>query len=354
MAAPIDKPEDEQAIVELAVVELTKLPKGAGGMGAITSTTGFLWRETGLVRGAKALLAINQPDGFDCPGCAWPEAAPDKRHRLEFCENGAKALAEEATTRRAGPPLFAEYSVDDMRGLSDFELGQLGRITHPMILDGDRHYRPISWDDALARIAAELRAVGPDATAFYTSGRTSNEAAFLYQALGRMFGTNNFPDCANLCHESSGVAMKEVIGVGKGTVSLADFDEADLIIVLGQNPGTNHPRMLTTLREVARRGATIVALNPLREPGLARFAHPQKPLDVVRGGVPLAKEFVQVRIGGDLAFLLGAAKALLEMEGAIDRAFVDEHTVGFDGWAAHVRARSWARLEAGSGVDEAT
>ncbi len=341
---------DKDALVELADVHLTEVPRSAGGFGAIAASTRFLARDSGLFRGAKALLALNQPEGFDCPGCAWPEAAPDKRHRLEFCENGAKAVAEEATTARAEPALFARWSVDELRTLSDFELGQLGRITEPMVLrGGDRHYRPIAWDDAIAIIARELRAAGPARSAFYTSGRTSNEAAFLYQLVGRWFGTNNFPDCANLCHESSGVAMKETIGVGKGTVSLDDFDHADLILVLGQNPGTNHPRMLSTLREAARRGATIVGINPLREPGLARFAHPQKPLDLLRGGVTLAAEVVQVRIGGDLAFLLGVGKALLAL-GAIDRAFLDEHTTGFDAWADHVRAQDWKTLEDGAGV----
>jgi len=345
---------DADAPVEIAEVELGDVPKVSGGVGAITATTGFLWRETGLVRGTRTLLKINQPDGFDCPGCAWPEPAPGKRHHFEFCENGAKAIAEEATTKRATPEVLGAATVDELRRLSDFELGQLGRITHPMILDpATRRYLPIAWDAAIARIADELRALGPDRCAFYTSGRTSNEAAFLYQLVGRMFGTNNFPDCSNMCHESSGVGLKETIGVGKGTVSLADFDEADLIAVIGQNPGTNHPRMLSTLREAARRGATIVSVNPLREPGLARFAHPQKPLDMMRGGVPLAKEFIQVRIGGDLAFFLGVGKALVEL-GAIDHAFVAEHTAGFEAWAAHARVLPWARLVEGSGVDEAT
>ncbi len=318
MAAPPPGSDDEHALVELAPVELTDVPRAAGGFGAIASTTGFLWRETGLRRGGKALLALNQPEGFDCPGCAWPEAPPAHRSRIEFCENGAKAVAEEATTRRAGPEVFAQHSVEELRGFSDHQLGQLGRITHPMVLRaGDRHYRPIAWAEAFATIAGELRAAGPAGSALYTSGRTSNEAAFLYQLVGRMFGTNNFPDCSNMCHESSGVGLKQTIGVGKGTVSLDDFEHADLILVIGQNPGTNHPRMLTTLREAARRGATIVSINPLREPGLARFSHPQKPLDLVRGGVALAAEVVQVRIGGDLAFLLGVGKALLEASGLL-------------------------------------
>jgi molybdopterin-dependent oxidoreductase alpha subunit len=343
---------------ELADIHLTDVPRVAGGMGAITSTARFLQRESGLGRGAKALLAMNQPTGFDCPGCAWPE--PTHRARLEFCENGAKAIAEEATTRRASPDVFAAHSVDELRALSDFELGQLGRITEPMVLRaGDRHYRPITWDAAFALAAAELRAVGPAASAFYTSGRTSNEAAFLYQLVGRWFGSPHFPDCANLCHESSGVALAETIGVGKGTVQLDDFEQADLILVIGQNPGTNHPRMLTTLREAAHRGATIVAINPLRETGLVRFSHPQKPLDMMRGGVALAKEHIPVRIGGDQALLQGVVKAVLDLEAArpgqcLDHAFLDAHTTGFHAYRAHIDSLAWGELEAQAGVSEAT
>jgi molybdopterin-dependent oxidoreductase alpha subunit len=351
--------DDAHPPVELADVELTDLPRIAGGFGAIASTTRHLLRETGLARGGKALLAMNQVGGFDCPGCAWPEPAAKGRPRIEFCENGAKAVAEEATTKRATPDVFAAYSVDDLRALTDFELGRLGRITEPLLLSpGDRHYRPITWETAFAVLAAELGAAGPAASAFYTSGRTSNEAAFLYQLVGRWFGTNNFPDCSNMCHESSGVALGETIGVGKGTVSLADFEHADLVLVIGQNPGTNHPRMLSTLRDAARRGAVIVSVNPLREVGLARFAHPQKPLDLLRS-VALAQDFVQVQIGGDLAFLRGVAKAVLEADaagvaGAVDHAFLAARTEGFAAWRDVVVATPWADLVAGAGVDEAT
>nr|HEX4312509.1 FdhF/YdeP family oxidoreductase [Kofleriaceae bacterium] len=337
-----------------ADVRITDVPHSAGGVGAMIATADHL-RRAGLVRGSRALLHMNQPAGFDCPGCAWPEAPSAVRHKLEFCENGAKALAEEAMTARATPDSFAAVTVDDLRALSDFELGQLGRLTHPMVLDHTRHYRPISWDAAFKLVADEMRAAGPAATTLYTSGRCSNEAAFLYQLVGRMFGTNNFPDCSNMCHESSGVALGETIGVGKGTVSLDDFEHADLILVVGQNPGTNHPRMLTTLRECAKRGATIIAINPLREVGLVRFAHPQAPLDVLAGGVELAREVIQVQVGGDHALFLGVAKALLEDHaGSLDRAFLDELTTGFDDYAAHVRATPWAALVTGSGIDEAT
>ncbi|HEY5934602.1 MAG TPA: FdhF/YdeP family oxidoreductase, partial [Kofleriaceae bacterium] len=342
--------DDPETAPPRADIRLTDLPRSAGGLGALWATARHLQRDSGVVRGGKALLAMNQPEGFDCPGCAWPE--PHERSRFEFCENGAKAVAEEATTARATPELFATATVDELRQLSDFELGRLGRITHPMVLEG-RHYRPIEWEHAIALLAAELRAVGPAATAFYTSGRTSNEAAFLYQLVGRMFGTNNFPDCSNMCHESSGVAMGEAIGVGKGTVSLSDFEASDLIFVVGQNPGTNHPRMLTTLREAAKRGAAIVGVNPLREVGLSRFSHPQKMLDVLNGGVELAKDFVQIQIGGDHAFFCGIAKVVLERD-AIDHEFLATYTDGLADYRAHIAALPWQAITAGSGVDEAT
>ncbi|MGE0870326.1 MAG: FdhF/YdeP family oxidoreductase [Kofleriaceae bacterium] len=355
---PDDRSESDEAHGALrADIQLGSVPHTAGGMSALWATVRHLSRDPGIVRGTKALVSMNQPDGFDCPGCAWPEPQPQHRSRFEFCENGAKALAEEATTARATPELFAAITVDELRKLSDFELGQLGRITHPMVLRG-RHYCPISWEAAIELAATELRAAGPAASALYTSGRTSNEAAFLYQLMGRMFGTNNFPDCSNMCHESSGVALAEAVGVGKGTVSLGDFDSCDLVLVVGQNPGTNHPRMLSTLREVAHRGATIVGINPLRELGLTRFAHPQKPLDAF-GGVALCSDFVQIQIGGDQALFLGISKAVLELETqrpgeVLDHEFLATFTTGFAEWRAHVTQMSWAAITSGSGVDEAT
>jgi len=366
---------DMQLAVPRAEVSLAKkLPTAAGGMGAMWSTARHLRRDSGIVRGGRALLAMNQPTGFDCPGCAWPEPAAEHRARFEFCENGAKAIAEEATTKRLTPEVFAKYSLDDLRAMSDFQLGQLGRVTHPMVLNGDR-YQQISWEAAFDMLGTELRAAGPEGSVFYTSGRTSNEAAFMYQLIGRLHGTNNFPDCSNMCHESSGVALSEVVGVGKGTVSLSDFDHADLILVVGQNPGTNHPRMLSTLREAAKRGATIVAINPLHEVGLSKFSHPQKPLDLFNGGVTLAKHFVQIQIGGDQAFFLGVSKAVIEHDLAsqrhgrqsaddistvtdlgatLDMLFIGEHTDGFLAWRAHVMATPWSKIVEGSGVDEAT
>ena len=355
---------------------MSEPPRAAGGVHALWATLRHLARDSGLVRGGKALLSMNQDGGFDCPGCAWPEPPAERRERFEFCENGAKALAEEATTARLTPEVFAALSIDELRLLSDFELGQLGRITHPMVRDeGARHYRPVAWADAFALLAAELRAAGPDASVFYTSGRTSNEAAFLYQLVGRMFGTNNFPDCSNMCHDSSGVALSEVVGINKGTVSLSDFEHADLIFVIGQNPGTNHPRMLSALRAAAKRGATIVAINPLREVGLTRFAHPQHPLEMLAGGVPLAKHYVQVPIGGDHALVQGICKAVLERDaedtaaraaapdvptakqqlgGVLDLLFIAEKTDGFGAWRSHILATPWELLVARAGVPEAT
>jgi molybdopterin-dependent oxidoreductase alpha subunit len=330
-------------------------PPTAGGFGALRATLHHLRRETGLVRGSKVLTRVNQADGFDCPGCAWPE--PARRSMFEFCENGAKAVAEEATLRRASPERIGSFTLGQLRAMSDFELGQLGRLTHPMVVDRDR-YRACSWDDAFAIIARALAALdSPDRALFYTSGRTSNEAAFLWQLFVRALGTNNLPDCSNMCHESSGVGLSAVLGTGKGTVSLDDFDQADLILVIGQNPGTNHPRMLSTLREVAARGAAIVSINPLREAGLVRFAHPQKPLDFLTHGRALASEFLPVRIGGDVALFQGLARAVLEEEEArpgevLDRDFIARHTSGIEPYAAHVRTQPWPLLCEESGVDE--
>jgi len=346
-------------------VHLTDVPKMAGGLPALWATSRHLGENDAVMRGSRALLSMNQQAGFDCPGCAWPE--PAKRDTFEFCENGAKAIAEEATSIRLTPEVFATLSIDELRLLSDHELGHLGRITHPMVLEG-RHYRETTWEAAYALLAGELRAAGPDGSVFYTSGRTSNEAAFLYQLVGRMFGTNNFPDCSNMCHESSGVALSDAIGIGKGTVTLEDFDHADLIFVVGQNPGTNHPRMMTTLRAAAKRGCTIVAVNPLEEVALRRFSHPQHPLEMFTG-VAIAKEYVQVQIGGDQAFMLGLAKVVLEHEDAaarshddttvqqrlgdvVDARFVGEYTDNFAAYRRHVLAMPWATIVAGSGISE--
>lgn len=328
-------------------------PRVAGGLASVAHAMDHIARRAGLRRGTKALLVLNQIGGTDCPGCAWPE--PADRSTFEFCENGAKAVAEEAMAARADAAFFAAHRISELRGWSDFQLGSAGRLAEPLIKRaGTDHYAPIAWDEAIGLWAHEMRAAGPTRTALYTSGRASNEAAFVYQLLGRMLGTNNFPDCSNMCHESSGVALKATIGVGKGTVQLGDFPQADLILVIGQNPGTNHPRMLSTLREARAAGATIVSINPLREVGLARFAHPQAPMDILRGGVELASEHIPVAIGGDLALMQGIGKALLARAAAepsvLDRGFIADHTSEFDAYAAHVAALAWDDLEARSGV----
>jgi molybdopterin-dependent oxidoreductase alpha subunit len=310
----------------------------------------------GVARSLQVLPLVNQPGGFDCPGCAWPD--PARRGPVEFCENGAKAVAHEATTRRVTRDFFAQWPIARLAVQSDHWLEQQGRLTEPMWREagGDR-YRPISWDDAFARVGAALRALPtPDRAVFYTSGRTSNEAAFLYQLFVRELGTNNLPDCSHLCHESSGVALAEVIGVGKGTVSLEDFARAGAIFVIGQNPGTNHPRMLAALQAAKRAGCRIVAINPLKERGLVRFAHPQEPLSLLRGGTPMADLYLPVRIGGDVALLKAIAKEVLGAEErspgrVLDWPFLRQRTDGFEAWREDLARYDMHTLAAESGVE---
>ena len=335
----------------------------AGGWGALKSVAKHLTEQKIAVSGAKTLLKANQPDGFDCPGCAWPDR--DHTSTFEFCENGAKAVAAEATKFRAGPELFARYTVTQLAEYSDYWLEQQGRLTTPMRYDAvTDHYVPVSWDEALGLVATHLNALpSPDNAIFYTSGRTSNEAAFLYQLFVREYGTNNFPDCSNMCHESSGTALKKQIGVGKGTVSLHDFELADGIFIFGQNPGTNHPRMLGELREAAKRGAKIVSFNPLRERGLERFADPQDKLEMATyGSTQISSDYFQLKIGGDLAAVKGMIKHVLERDievtgngGAtlLDQAFIAEHTTGFEDFVADVLAEPWDVIIEESGLDEA-
>jgi molybdopterin-dependent oxidoreductase alpha subunit len=330
----------------------------AAGVPAVVSALQHAVREMGPVRGTRELFALNQFQGFDCPGCAWPDPH-DHRSVQEYCENGAKAVAEEATTARVTPEFFAAHTIDELAAHDDFWIGKRGRLTHPMYrAPGAAHYTPIAWADAYDVIARELTALdSPDEALFYTSGRTSNEAAFVYQLMARQFGTNNLPDCSNMCHESSGLALSQSIGIGKGTVTLEDFDQADVILLIGQNPGTNHPRMLSALQRCARNGAQIISINPLRETGLLRFKHPQELLRLMGPGTPLSTQFLQVRINGDQALLRGIAKVLLDLDDAdpgqvVDTAFVATHTQGFEQWAAAVRAEPWERIEALSGITE--
>ena len=330
--------------------------KVAGGIPAIIEALTVTTSEAGLIKGLRTLLQINQQSGIDCPGCAWPE--PDKeRSHFEFCENGAKHVADETTTKRITPEFFAKWSVADLALQSDEWLGAQGRITNPMFLRrGATHYESISWDAAFELIAGELNSLNyPDQAIFYTSGRTSNEAAFLYQLFVRQFGTNNLPDCSNMCHESSGTALNETIGVSKGTVTLDDFDHARAIFVIGQNPGTNHPRMLTSLQRAKRNGAKLVHINPLPEVGMVRFKHPQEVTRLLGSGTPLADLFLQVRINGDVALLKGIMKAVMDSESRLprrilDHRFIARYTSGFDEFAAALKRISWEDVVAESGV----
>ncbi|MDB4974403.1 MAG: putative dehydrogenase [Myxococcaceae bacterium] len=328
--------------------------RSAAGIPAVLSTLRHARRDTGLWRGAKLLLQINQKDGFDCQSCAWPN--PEQRHVAEFCENGAKAALDEATERRIDARFFAQHSLSELSRQSDFWLGQQGRLTEPMIRKpGASHYEPIDWEAAFALIGQTLRGLAsPNEAIFYTSGRTSNEAAFLYQLFVRLYGTNNLPDCSNMCHESSGSALGASIGVGKGTVSLEDFDQAEAIFIFGQNPGTNHPRMLSALQSAKRRGCKIVNINPLPEAGSMRFKNPQEVLNTLFGGTRLADLFLQVRIGGDLALLKGIMKEMLlaerERGGVFDREFIADHTLGYEQLTASLDQTSWEDIEHDSGL----
>lgn len=355
-ASPPPSAQTPETPDDSSLLQIKPISKAAGGIPAIVATAKTAFSEMGVVRGVRTLLQLNQTTGFDCPGCAWPEPDRERSH-AEFCENGAKHVADEATTKRVTPEFFRQWSVADLAAKSDHWLGKQGRITQPLVLRrGATNYEAISWDDTFALIAAELNALAhPDEAVFYTSGRTSNEAAFLYQLFVRLFGTNNLPDCSNMCHESSGSALGETIGVGKGTVTLEDFDLAQAIFVIGQNPGTNHPRMLTALEKAKRNGCKLVHINPLPEVGMTRFKHPQDVLGLVGAGTTLADLFLQVRINGDVALLKGIMKAVFEAEErrpgqVLDREFIENFTSGFDEFAAALASVSWSEITEQSDV----
>jgi molybdopterin-dependent oxidoreductase alpha subunit len=332
-------------------VDIGAPKKSAAGIPAVLHSLEYAFEEMGVARSAKVLTRLNQIGGIDCPSCAWPD--PEHRKPAEFCENGAKAVAWEATRKRVDAAFFAKHSLDDLRAMDDHWLEHNGRLTEPMYLaPGATHYAPIGWDEAFTLIADRLRSLeDPNRAAFYTSGRASNESAFVYQLLARRLGTNNLPDCSNMCHESSGAALLETIGIGKGTVSIQDISEhADLIMVVGQNPGTNHPRMLTALEEAKRRGARIVAINPLQETGLRRFKNPQRPAGVLGRGTKLADRFVQVRLNGDLALFAGLNKILAERD-ALDHDFLQRYCTGLDEALEGWQALDWPALERLSGID---
>jgi len=346
---PLIEPKDltvpkAQPPEEAAAPDVKPISKVSGGIPAVLSAAKYTFGEMGVVRGTRTLLQLNQKQGIDCPGCAWPEPDGERSH-FEFCEEGAKHVADEATTKRVTPEFFRKVSVTELSLQSDQWLNQQGRITHPMFLgEGADRYEAINWTDAFALIANELNSLGsPDEAIFYTSGRTSNEAAFLYQLFVRQFGTNNLPDCSNMCHESSGAGMNESLGFGKGTITLEDFNLADAIFVIGQNPGTNHPRMLTSLLQAKRRGCKIVHINPLPETGLARFKHPQEVWTWLGKGTKLADLFLQVRINGDVALLKGIMKEVFDAEErrpgqVLDQEFIGRYTTGFDEFKTALRA----------------
>ena len=348
-----------QPPVEFTGISLEKPKKFAAGVPAIISSLKFIKREVGFAKGIKILNSLNQKGGFDCPGCAWPD--PDDKRALlaEYCENGAKAISEEYAKTKADPSFFSKHTVAELLEWSDFKLGKSGRLTHPMVLNPDiGKYEPITWKNAFVLIAKELKGLNnPNEAIFYTSGRTSNEAAFLYQLMVRKFGTNNLPDCSNMCHESSGVALSESLGIGKGSVTLNDFNHAELVLVVGQNPGTNHPRMLSALRNTKENGGKIICINPLPEAGLIAFKDPQRPTDWISKGTSLTDLYLPVRINGDLAlfkailFLLNE-KESLKPGSQFDWDFIKSKTKGVDDLLENIRQQDFNFLVKESGVEE--
>ena len=353
----------------LTGLEQRPIMRSAGGLDAVRVALRHTVHEMGAADGLRMLARLNQVDGIDCQSCAWPDPSPGDRAKLaEYCENGAKVTAEENTRRLIPRELFRDLSVAELSRRSDYWLAKQGRLSEPMVLrDGATHYEPVGWDEAFSLAAGELRRLdSPDEAAFYTSGRTSNEAAFLYQLFARQFGTNNLPDCSNMCHESSGAALTNTIGIGKGTVTLEDVERADLLIDIGHNPGTCHPRMLSSLQRLKRNGGRVIAVNPLPETGLNHFRHPQDlkhplralPL-LVGDGTAIADLFVPVRIAGDLALMTGIAKALLDAEerapGTVfDHDFIGRHTHGVDALLADLRTQSWEVITGESAVPRET
>ncbi|MDT7619439.1 MAG: hypothetical protein QOF99_340 [Pseudonocardiales bacterium] len=353
MSTPrVDPPID----AEEADLRVSEPKTHAAGLTAVRVSLTMAVKQMGVAGSARNLTRLNQVDGFDCMSCAWPDPDQKHRHKAEFCENGAKAVAWEGTRDRVGPEFFAEHSIAELAGQTEHWLEKQGRLTHPMVRrPGGAHYEPIEWADAFALIGHHLNGlISPDEALFYTSGRASNEAAFVYQLFARAYGTNNLPDCSNMCHESTGVGLSETIGIGKGSVSLRDVQEADLIVVSGQNPGTNHPRMLSALELAKQRGAKILAVNPLREAGLLKFDNPQTPRGVVKG-TALADLFLQIRSNGDLALWQAIGHLLIEAEDAapgtvLDSEFIEANTVGFEAYRKHIGELDWDEVRDATGL----
>ena len=338
-------------------IEIKKPASKAAGLAAIIQTMKFMIREPGLLKGIKGLLRMNQKNGFDCSSCAWPDPS-GHRSKNEYCENGAKALASESTRKKINSEFFRNYSLKDLSQKTDYWHELQGRLTEPMFKDvGETHYSPISWSESYNLISTELKNLDdPNEASFYTSGRASNEAAFVYQLMVRLFGTNNLPDCSNMCHESSGAALGETIGIGKGTVDLHDFEHADVIFVVGQNPGTNHPRMLSALQDAVRRGSTVISVNPIFEAGLKAFAHPQEIRGAMNLAMPIAADHVAIKPGGDLAFFKALGKSLIEKSehnsDILDHQFISDYTKNFEHYKKSVQSASWEELIENSGVQK--
>lgn len=335
-------PENPESLLKLRLHDVSN---AAAGITGVKVAVQHVFSEMGPARGLKALFNLNQKGGVDCPSCAWPDPDDDRSVIGEYCENGAKAIAEEATSKKLTARFFANNSVEDLAELNDYEIGKKGRLAEPMYLpNGGTHYEPISWENAFQKIADKLHECdSPNEAVFYTSGRTSNEAAFLYQLFVRQFGTNNLPDCSNMCHESSGVALGESLGIGKGSVKLEDFYEAEVIFIIGQNPGTNHPRMLSALQKAKENGAAIISVNPLPETGLVAFKDPQSLKGALGIKAKLTDLFLQVRINGDLALFQAISYLLVQTElqspGIVfDREFIDNKTYGFQEWFEHIQS----------------
>ncbi|MES2268703.1 MAG: FdhF/YdeP family oxidoreductase [Bacteroidota bacterium] len=357
MSERIDKQPASENPEKLHNLKVTKPKEWAAGIPAVTAALADVFEETGPTRGALALFTMNQKGGFDCSSCAWPDPDDDRSPVAEYCENGAKALAEEATTKKLTADFFAQNAVADLAKLDDMEIGKKGRIAQPVYLPkGATHYQPISWREAFQKIGDKLNSLAsPDEAAFYTSGRTSNEASFVYQLFVREYGTNNMPDCSNMCHESTSVALAEVIGIGKGTVTLNDFYDSDVIIIMGQNPGTNHPRMLTALEKAKKKGSKIIAINPLHEAGLMGFKNPQSVKGIMGITTQLADVYLQVQINGDMALLKAIEKLLYDAEQqepgkVFDNEFIAKNTVGYTNFIESVKDFDVPALCAAAGV----
>jgi molybdopterin-dependent oxidoreductase alpha subunit len=352
--------ENLEQKIESRHAEREGMPSGSGGWGSLSEVTGILTQEDIFLLGSEILLKQNKPDGYMCVSCSW--AKPRTPHNFEFCENGAKATAWEITSKTTTPEFFADHTLAELRQWSDHSLEEQGRLTHPLRYDAaSDKYMTVSWSEAFAEIGAELRQLDPKSVVLYSSGRASLETSYMFQLFGRMYGTNNFPDSSNMCHESTSVALPAVLGVPVGTIMLEDFETTDCIFFFGHNTPTNAPRMLHSLQAAVKRGVPIVTFNPLQERGFDRFTNPQSPVQMIAGGTRITSQFCQVKAGGDIAAILGICKAVIEADDELecvstprilDVGFIQEHTHGFEEFAAFCRAQTWADLEAASGLNQ--